>query len=82
MTHQDKIFVVTLIKQHPYILSIGLGREKFNYLRVFSFLRNDSTITLDKLQALEEIFLPFCKKFPEKMLGMLSKKREVKDLLV
>lgn len=63
-THEDKVFVVTLIKQHPYILTIGLNREKFNLMKLFAFLRNDDTISIEKLQALEEMFLPFSKKFP------------------
>lgn len=74
--------MVTLIKQHPYILSIAFSREKFNLTKILTFLRNDATIAIEKLQALEEMFLPFSKKFPEKVLGMLSKKSETKDLLV
>jgi hypothetical protein len=63
--------VVTLIKQHPHILSIAIEREKFNFMLIFGFLRNQSTLEMDRLRALEEMFLPFCKKFPEKVLDSL-----------
>ena len=71
------MLVVDLVKKQPFILRIAFERVDFNFSCIFGFL--ESELTFDKLRALEEIFIPFCKKYPEKVWISWVDSRDVEE---
>ena len=66
MDHENKLFVINLLKKHTFILNIAFTNEKFDYTDLFSFL-NFPNSSYDLLNAFEDILIPYCKKFPQKV---------------
>ena len=57
---------MSLLKKHTFIVNIAFTIEHFDFMDLFRFLQGNA-FDYEQLNAFEDIYLPFCKKFPQKV---------------